>query len=151
MYQPPPLRCSVFDGKKVLLIDSCQATCAPQHDLFGSPGSMTSSCSTFGDTHLGRRSNSTSRLSKPVPGSKLFFSLGPQPIFRLRGPVKSPSVKTRVDNGEKPSNASSPLLDSLSAGRNGASGWLTYPWRESTLSSTRSRLNGVKSTDTDIW
>ena len=27
MYQPPPLRCSVFDGKKVLLIDSCQATC----------------------------------------------------------------------------------------------------------------------------
>jgi len=27
MYQPPPLRCSVFDGKKVLLVDSCQATC----------------------------------------------------------------------------------------------------------------------------
>ena len=26
MYQPPPLRCSVFDDKKVLLIDSCQAT-----------------------------------------------------------------------------------------------------------------------------
>jgi len=27
MYQPPLPRCSVFDGKKVLLIDSCQATC----------------------------------------------------------------------------------------------------------------------------
>ncbi len=27
MYQPPPLRRSVFDGKKVLLIDRCQATC----------------------------------------------------------------------------------------------------------------------------
>jgi DNA-binding NtrC family response regulator len=27
MYQPTPLRCSVFDGKKVLLVDSCQATC----------------------------------------------------------------------------------------------------------------------------
>ena len=27
MYQPPLPRCSVFDGKKVLLIDSCQTTC----------------------------------------------------------------------------------------------------------------------------
>ena len=27
MYQPPLPRCSVFDGKKVLLIDGCQATC----------------------------------------------------------------------------------------------------------------------------
>ena len=27
MYQPPPLRCSVFNDKKVLLVDSCQATC----------------------------------------------------------------------------------------------------------------------------
>ena len=26
MYQPPPFRCSVFDDKKVLLIDRCQAT-----------------------------------------------------------------------------------------------------------------------------
>ena len=26
MYRPPPLRCSVFDDKKVLLIDCCQAT-----------------------------------------------------------------------------------------------------------------------------
>ena len=27
MYQPPLPRCSVFDDKKVLLIDRCQATC----------------------------------------------------------------------------------------------------------------------------
>jgi hypothetical protein len=38
MYQPPPLRCSVFDDKKVLLIDSCQATCGVRASVLRSHG-----------------------------------------------------------------------------------------------------------------
>ncbi len=38
MYQPPPLRCSVFDGKKVLLIDRCQATCEVRASVLRSHG-----------------------------------------------------------------------------------------------------------------
>jgi DNA-binding NtrC family response regulator len=38
MYQPPPLRCSVFDDKKVLLIDSCQATCRVRASVLRSHG-----------------------------------------------------------------------------------------------------------------
>jgi ActR/RegA family two-component response regulator len=38
MYQPPPLRCSVFDDKKVLLIDSCQATCQVRASVLRSHG-----------------------------------------------------------------------------------------------------------------
>jgi ActR/RegA family two-component response regulator len=38
MYQPPPLRCSVFDDKKVLLIDSCQATCDVRANVLRSRG-----------------------------------------------------------------------------------------------------------------
>ena len=38
MYQPPPLRCSVFDDKKVLLIDSCQATCGVRASVLRSRG-----------------------------------------------------------------------------------------------------------------
>ena len=38
MYQPPPLRCSVFDGKKVLLIDRCQATCDARAAVLRSHG-----------------------------------------------------------------------------------------------------------------
>ena len=38
MYQPPPLRCSVFDDKKVLLIDSCQATCGVRAAVLRSHG-----------------------------------------------------------------------------------------------------------------
>src|SRR5216683_4615238 len=54
-----------------------------------------------GDTPLGRLSNSTSRSSKPVPGSALPFSLGPRPTFRLLGPVKSSPKMPHPDSGEK--------------------------------------------------
>src|SRR5450759_4282563 len=56
----------------------------------------------FGDTPLRRRSNSTSRSSKQVPGSELPFSLGPQPTFRLLGPVKSSPKMPHPDSGERP-------------------------------------------------
>jgi DNA-binding NtrC family response regulator len=38
MYQPPLPRCSVFDGKKVLLIDRCQATCDARAAVLRSHG-----------------------------------------------------------------------------------------------------------------
>src|SRR5260370_10576187 len=69
----------------------------------------------FGDTPLRRRSNSTSRSSKQVHGSESSFSLGPQPTFRLLGPVKSSRKMPHPDSGERPSDATSSLLDSLSA------------------------------------
>src|ERR1700674_886949 len=55
-----------------------------------------------GDTPLGRRSNSTSRSSKPVPGSAWSFSLGPRPTFHLLGPVKSSPKMPHPDSGERP-------------------------------------------------
>src|SRR6266851_10440274 len=55
----------------------------------------------FGDTPLGRRSNSTSRSSKPVPWSALSFSLGPRPTFRLLVPVKSSPKMPYPDSGER--------------------------------------------------
>src|ERR1035437_6375477 len=55
----------------------------------------------FGDTPLGRRSNSTSRSSKQVPGSELSFSLGPQPTFRLLGPLKSSPKLPLPDSRER--------------------------------------------------
>jgi ActR/RegA family two-component response regulator len=38
MYQPPPLRRSVFNDKKVLLVDSCQATCDVRASVLRSHG-----------------------------------------------------------------------------------------------------------------
>src|SRR5260370_34819183 len=105
----------------------------------------------FGDTPLGRRSNSTSRSSKQVPGSESAFSLGPQPTFLSLGPVKSSPKMPHPDSGERPSDATSSLLDSLSAAATEHQFDWTNPCRESRLSSARSRLNGAKSTDTDIW
>src|ERR1700674_1469922 len=105
----------------------------------------------FGDTPLRRRSNSTSRSSKQVHGSVSSFSWGPQPTFRLLGPVKSSPKMPHPDSGEGPSGASSSLLDSLSAAATEHQFDWTNPCRESRLLSARSRLNGAKSTDTDIW
>ena len=37
-----------------------------------------------------------------TPGSELPFSLGPQPTFRLLGPVKSSPKMPHPDSGERP-------------------------------------------------
>src|SRR5260370_37233274 len=103
----------------------------------------------IGDAHLRRRSNSSSRSSKPVHGSESSFSLGPQPSFRLPGPVKSSPKMPHPDSGERPSDATSSLLDSLSSAATEHQFDWTNPCRESRLLSARSRLNGAKSTDTD--
>ena len=85
-------------------------------------------------------------IKQASPREQSSFSLGPQPTFRLLGPVKSSPKMPHPDSGERPSDASLPLLDSFAAAATE-----TNPCRESRLLWTRSRLNGAKNTDTDIW
>ncbi len=97
MYQPPPLRCSVFDDKKVLLIDSCQATCGVRASVLRSHGVEVHAAEEISAARFlwqpaiydlvmldVRRYSPGETLEfyeqiKPVPGSALSFSLGPHP------------------------------------------------------------------------
>jgi len=112
-----PIR-SDLHGKRVLLIDHCQATREARAAVLRSHGvevheaEEISAARFLWQPHVydlvmldARRYSSEAtrefyeQIKVQVPGSKSFSSPGPQSTSRIHGPVKSPAITPRANSG----------------------------------------------------
>ncbi len=122
MYYPPPLRGRpVLAGKKVLLIDRCQATCKVRTAVLRSHGVEVHAAEEISAALFlwqpniydlvmldvrryspGETLEFYEQIKQASPRERVAFLVGPQPIFRLLGPVKSSPKMPHPDSGERP-------------------------------------------------
>ena len=108
MYQPPLRGRSVLVGKKVLLIDRCQATCEARASVLQSHGVEVHAAADLSGVRFlwhpsvyqlimldvrryspGDALEFCEQIRDASPHERIAFLVGPQPTFRLLGPVKS--------------------------------------------------------------
>src|ERR1700680_3698192 len=168
MYRPPLRGRPALADKKVLLIDSCQATREVRAAVLRSHGVAVHAAEGISAARSlwqpriydlamldvrryspGETLEFYEQIKQASPHEQVVFLVGPQPIFRLLGPVKSWRKMAHPDSGSDRQTLPRCLTVFLRPQR--SIRLVEAPCRESRLWSTRSRLNGVKGTDTDIW